>query len=108
MQNIRGISDKSESESDNKDVAVTGSERSLQEGSNPVNSDILDSSLQSSEFPDITDSTLPCLEQPLHAGSVDPARSARPMRNRALPQKFKDYQVSLPKTRTSPHSIAQH
>ncbi|KAL4347795.1 hypothetical protein GQ457_17G000690 [Hibiscus cannabinus] len=33
--------------------------------------------------------------------------AARPTRVRNLPSKFRDYQVSLPKARTSPHSIAQ-
>ncbi|KAK8591446.1 hypothetical protein V6N13_031488 [Hibiscus sabdariffa] len=32
---------------------------------------------------------------------------ARPQRNKQLPQRFKDYQVSLPAKRTSPHTINQ-
>ncbi|KAK8992120.1 hypothetical protein V6N11_045012, partial [Hibiscus sabdariffa] len=33
--------------------------------------------------------------------------TSRPARNRKLPQHLKDYEVSHPKIRTSPHTIAQ-
>ncbi|KAL4348122.1 hypothetical protein GQ457_17G021140 [Hibiscus cannabinus] len=36
-----------------------------------------------------------------------PLALSRPTRSRKLPQRFADYQISLPKGRTSPHTVAQ-
>ncbi|KAL4296927.1 hypothetical protein GQ457_12G004040 [Hibiscus cannabinus] len=76
-----------------------------QQDDHPEPSDVHqnDNQMQSSDCLDVaTNSSLP-LE--VLSDSIEVA--ARPTRVRHLPQKFKDYQVSLSKARTSPHSIAQ-
>ncbi|KAL4320319.1 hypothetical protein GQ457_18G003820 [Hibiscus cannabinus] len=59
---------------------------------------------QSSDCLDVTHNTS---SLPLEVLSDSIEVAARPTRVRHLPPKFRDYQVSLPKARTSPHSIAQ-
>ncbi|KAL4332389.1 hypothetical protein GQ457_07G007410 [Hibiscus cannabinus] len=54
--------------------------------------------VSSQECVDVSHQSLADVSQP---------RDVRPKRTRQLPQKFKDYQLDLPKVRTSPHTINQ-